>query len=129
MSDLNDKINNFNNTDDFTNDYDSRDINENKVIAMFSYLSLLVLIPIFGAKESGYARFHANQGLVLMLAEIISVTACEILSNILFFGWIFGIVEGLAGLACFVFSVIGIINALSGRAKELPIVGKIRILK
>ena len=129
MADLNEKFNEFNNTADTTAEYDPADIEQNKVMAILAYLSWLVLIPIFAAKESKFARFHANQGLVLAIAEIICWVVLGILSGIPFIGWIFGLVETLFSLVCLVFAVIGIVNAANGKAKELPIVGKYRILK
>ena len=38
-----------------------------KTLALESYLGILVLAPIFGAKKSKFVRFHANQGLVLCI--------------------------------------------------------------
>ena len=52
-------------TDDTTNQFSSEDIRQNKGFAVLSYIGLLVLIPIFGASRSPFARFHANQGVVL----------------------------------------------------------------
>ena len=46
------------------------DVQENKVMGILAYLSFLVLIPLFAAKESPFARFHTNQGLVLAIGEI-----------------------------------------------------------
>ncbi len=129
MSDLNDKINELNNTADTTAEYDQNDIEQNKVMAILAYLSWLVLIPIFAAKESKFARFHANQGLVLAIAEIICWVVLGILCNIPLIGWIFAIAESLFSLVCVIFAVIGIANAANGKAKELPIVGKFKILK
>jgi len=42
-------------------------------MAILAYLTWLVLIPLFAAKESKFARFHCNQGIVLAVAEIIAV--------------------------------------------------------
>lgn len=129
MSDFNDKFNDFNNTADTTYAYDANDIAENKIMAIFSYISWLVLVPIFGAKESKFARFHANQGLALAIAEVVVIVILSILGKIPVIGWIFRLVDSLFGIVCLLFSVIGIINAANGRAKELPIVGRVRILK
>ena len=129
MSDLNEKFNEFNNTADTTAEYDQNDIQKNKGMAVLAYLSWLVLIPIFAAKDSKFARFHANQGLVLAIAEIVCGVVLSILSALPFIGWIFGIVEGLFSLVCLGFTIIGIVNAVNGKAKELPIVGKFKILK
>ena len=98
-------------------------------MAVLAYLSWLVIIPLFGAKGSKFARFHCNQGIVLAITELVVVIICGILDGIPVIGWVFGIIEGLMGLVCFIFAMLGIINAANGRAKDLPIVGNIRILK
>ena len=129
MSDFNEKFNEFNNTEDTTAQFDPNDIQQNKIMAVLAYLSWLVLVPIFGAKNSPFARFHANQGLALAIAEIICWIVLGILVRLPLIGWIFGLIEGVFSLVCLVFAIIGIVNAANGRAKELPIVGKFRVLK
>ena len=129
QADFSQKIANLNNTADTTSDYDVQDIQNNKVMAILAYLSWLVLIPLFAAKESKFARFHCNQGIVLAVAEIIAVIVLSILDGLPLIGWIFSIAGSLLGLVCLLFAVLGIINAANGKAKELPIIGKFKILK
>lgn len=129
MADINEKINELNNTADTTADYDPADIQQNKAMGILAYISWLVLIPLFAAKGSKFARFHANQGLVLAIAEIICWVVLGILGSIPYIGWIFSIADGLFSAVCVVFAVLGIVNAAKGKAKELPIVGKFKILK
>ncbi|MBQ9849365.1 MAG: hypothetical protein IJO36_01560 [Clostridia bacterium] len=118
--DLSEKFNEFNNTADTTAEYDAQDIEKNKVMAVLAYI--LFLIPLLAAKDSKFARFHTNQGLVLFLGGIIA----SVVAVIPVIGWI---VAPIAGLVITVLAVIGIINALNGRAKELPVIGKFKILK
>ena len=59
------KITSLNNTADTTIEFDNQDIQNNKIMAILSYFGILVLVPILAAKESKFARFHANQGLIL----------------------------------------------------------------
>jgi uncharacterized membrane protein len=125
MADLNE----LNNTKDYTSELDPNDIQQNKVMGILAYLSWLVIIPLIAAKDSKFARFHCNQGLVLAIAEIITWIVFGILSNIPVIGWLFTILNGLVSLVCLVLAIIGIINAVNGRAKELPLIGKFRILK
>lgn len=129
MSDLDKKFDEFNNTPDTTADYDPADIEKNKIMALFAYLSWLVIIPILAAKDSKYAKFHGNQGLVLAIAEIIVGIFYGILSEIPFVGIIFSIIGSVISLFCFVLTILGIVNAVSGKAKELPIIGNFRIIK
>ena len=118
--DLSEKFNEFNNTVDTTAEYDAQDIEKNKVMALLAYI--IFLIPLLAAKDSKFARFHTNQGLVLFLGGIIA----SVVAVIPVIGWI---VAPIAGLAITVLAIIGILNALNGRAKELPVIGKFKILK
>ena len=129
MADVNETLNKLNDTKDFTEEYEQEDIQNNKVMGILAYLGILVLIPIFAAKDSKFARFHANQGLVLAIAGIALSIIGGVLSWIPIGNIIAGIVCGLAGLVLFILMILGIVNVVNGRAKELPIVGKIRILK
>ena len=129
MADLNDKLNELNNTPDTTAEYDQNDIEQNKVMAILAYLGILVLVPLFAAKESKFARFHTNQGLVLAIAEIVVSIAVNILDGIPLVGIIVSIAGGLIGLVSFILAIIGIINAAQGKAKELPVIGGIKLLK
>ncbi len=118
--DLSEKFNEFNNTADTTAEYDAQDIEKNKVMAVLAYI--LFFIPLLAAKDSKFARFHTNQGFVLFLGGIIA----SVVAVIPVIGWI---VAPIAGLVITVLAIIGILNALNGKAKELPVIGKFKILK
>ena len=55
---------------DLSREFQESDVEQNKLMAVLSYFSLLVLLPILCAKDSKYARFHANQGLMLLLVSM-----------------------------------------------------------
>ena len=133
-NDFSAKFSAINSTADTTTQFDPADIQQNKAMAILAYLSWLVLIPLFAAKESKFARFHTNQGLVLAITEIAWWVATGILSAILYaiswsLGSIISTLLGLVNLVFLVILIIGIANAANGKAKELPIIGKFRILK
>lgn len=129
----------FNNTPDTTSDYDAADIANNKTLCVFAYLGFLVLIPFFASpKDSRFAKFHVNQGLVLFIAGIVWEIVKRIIDTILALVLSFALpglytlistLLGLLGLVFTVLAVIGIVNVVQGKAKELPIIGGIRILK
>ena len=118
-SDFGSKVAQINNTPDSTGDFDPNDVKSNKVYAVLAYFGILVLIPILAAKESPYARYHANQGLILFILQII----------VIILGRIVGFLGTIGGLIVFILFIIGIVNAAQGRAKELPVIGKFRLLK
>ena len=85
-----------------------------KLFGILSYIGILWLVGLLAGKTE-FAKFHANQGLILWLAGIV----CGIVPII---GWI-------CEIAVFVFAIMGIINAANGEMKELPVIGKFRLLK
>lgn len=133
QNDFSQKIQNLNNTADTTAEFDAQDITSNKAMAILAYFGPLVLIPIFAAKQSKFARYHSNQGLVLLIASILYGIAYSILSSIILaISWrLYFIVSiiGLVSIVITVLAIIGIINAATGKAKELPLIGKFKILK
>lgn len=134
-------VNDLGNAPDHTGELDPADIAAHKSYAIFSYLSWLVLVPLLGAPKSKFARFHANQGLILAIVETIWYVASGILKGILRFvishlsavPWILynivSLVFSLIGVFLLVLAILGIVNVVNGKAKELPIVGKLKILK
>lgn len=118
-----------------TNEQD--DINNNKGMAVLSYIGILVLIPLFAAKQSKFARFHASQGLTLFVINIAYTIATIIIKSILssFLTWsmlgVYSVVSmlfSLIYLGFLAFSIIGIVNAAKGTIAPLPLIGKIDIL-
>ena len=119
----------FFDTPDHTSEFEEQDIQDNKVMGILAYIGPLVLVPIFAAKNSKYARFHANQGLVLLICAAIVLTVLNILGIIPYVGIVFRIISYLASLAVTGLAVFGIVNVARGKAKELPLLGKYKILK
>lgn len=117
-------FNEINDTPDHSQEYGGDDVANNKGLAVLSYFNLLVLIPIFAGKNSAFARFHANQGLILLILEALIGLVDKIL------GWtgIVALVCGILYLCVGILAIIGIVNAVQGKAKELPIVGGFKIL-
>lgn len=101
---------------------DPNDVQNNKVMAVLAYLGILFLIPLLAAKESPYARYHTNQGLILF----IFIFVCSILGVIPVLGWIIAIVGYIFWIVC---AIMGIINAIGGKMKPLPLIGKFMLIK
>lgn len=119
-------VNNLNDTPDTTAEFDEEDIKNNKIMAILAYLEILVLVPILAAKDSKFARYHANQGLILFITSLILGIVSGVLNFLPVIGWLFSICVSFSIL---LLMILGIINAANGKAKELPIMGKYRILK
>lgn len=115
-------FNQFTNTTNTTADYSPEDIAKNKLISIVAYLGIFCIVPLFIAKDSPYARFHTNQGLILFLFSLLISVA----GFIPYIGWI---VAAAISVLNALLMVIGILNVIKGEAKELPVIGKFKILK
>ena len=104
-------------TPDTTANYTAADIEQNKLMGVLCYLSILWLIPFFTRKDSPFVKYHLNQGLIVLILGIIAGA----ISFIPIVGW-------LCDVIVFALAIIGIINVANGRAQELPVVGKFRLL-
>ena len=99
--------------------------NNNKLYNVLSYLNLW-LIGLLVAPNDQDVKFHVNQGIILTIAWVAAGILSFILAFIPILGWIlaFAIYVFIGVLA-----IMGIINAANGVQKELPLIGKIKILK
>lgn len=90
-----------------------QDIRENSFLAAIGYIWILCFIPLFLKRKSKFAQFHAKQGLILFIVEIV--------------GWLvfwIPLIGWLLFLAILVLAIMGIMNALQGVWWEMPYLGK-----
>ena len=109
-------------------EFTQEDIAQNKVMAIFAYIGPMVFIPMFAAKQSKFAHFHAVQGFTLFVFEAAAYTMAQVFMIVPYVWWL-GIVFYLLAVPLTVFNVLGIIGAAKGQAKELPVIGGIKIIK
>ena len=105
--------------------FNTEDVNGNKVFGILAYIGILFLVPLFAAKDSQYARFHTNQGLVLFIAEVILNIAAKIVIGIFSvasLGLLAVPISIVLNLVVWAFNlgfmILGIVNACSGEAKS-----------
>lgn len=133
MADFKDDLNKIvRDGSDVTFQFDPADIEKNKWVCALSYLSILFFLPLVVSPDSKYGRFHANQSLVLLIVAVIGNIAFGIargILSILHLGWIATLATSLWGLLILGFMIIGIVNVLGGKARQLPVIGWVSLLK
>ena len=116
-TDFSEELKKLADTPDTTTNYSEADINNNKLMGILCYLGILWLIPFLTAKESPFVKYHLNQGLLVLILGIL----VAVISWIPVIGW-------LCGVIVFALAIIGIVNVVNGKAQELPIIGKFKLL-
>lgn len=92
-----------------------------KLYACLSYLSILIIIPAFAVGKDSFVRFHLNQGLVLLIANIL-------------FGCIsfiphMALIGDLLNCVVLILAVMGIVSAFQGQKKKLPVIGSTQLIR
>lgn len=131
----------FFDTADETSIQDASDVQENKIFALISYLGYLFFIPMIVKPYSRYLRFHGNQGLTLCLYLIAVTIVNTVITSIIGIAGYSGmgaliavtIINSIISFILYgsfaLLAGVGIYNAVKGRARELPLIGRIRILR
>jgi uncharacterized membrane protein len=101
-----------------TSDADQSTVEEERIAAVLSYIPILCFIPLINIhwKESKEARFHARQGIVLFLVELVAVLMLvDDLARFVFRA----VLVAAAALA-----VAGVYFALQGKRYRLPLISE-----
>jgi uncharacterized membrane protein len=94
---------------------DRFDSDEGRMAAIMAYIPLLCFVPLLSMKENKEARFHARQGVLLFLIELVAVLfLVDAISDLVFKGIL---------IAAVALSIAGIVFAVQGRNYRLPIIG------
>lgn len=118
---------------DTTASYNPADREQNRVVAVLSYLHILVLVPLIGMRESPFTQYHAKIGLNLLLWHLAAEIGGKILSAVVGWipvvGWLVSLAVTLLNLALWAINVFGIVSAAQGKARELEILAPFKIIK
>lgn len=140
-----DTVDSIMDTTDNTDEFDEKDIEDNTFLAMLSYIGIFAFIPYFIKTDSKFVKYHAVRGINLLIIEGIYTLLDGLLSMIkvskvvidygAFVGtkmvtplWI-SLPMAIVGGVLTIISIVGIVNVCKGKAKELPLISKIKIIK
>ncbi|MCK4574507.1 MAG: hypothetical protein KAU36_09050 [candidate division Zixibacteria bacterium] len=88
---------------------------EGRMAAVMSYIPILCFVPLLNMKDNKEARFHARQGVLLFLIELLAVIfLVDGISDFVFKAIL---------IVAVALSVVGIYFALQGKNYKLPIIG------
>lgn len=88
-----------------------------KLLAAASYVWVLFVIPILLKRKNEYVMWHARQGVVLFVFELVVI----LLGMIPLLGWF--IVMPLGWLMAIILAVLGITHSMQGNKWNMPFLG------
>lgn len=110
-------------SDFYGEQYDPADVESSKAVSLLAYIPCLFFLPLVVHPDSRFGKFHANQGLVLLLFWAVIDTVLHLIP---FLGWF---LSKIFSLLMFLITVLGMLRAYGGKAIPLPIIGGIQIIK
>lgn len=126
-------------TKDHVSEYTKEEIDNYRGSALLSYIPFVSLYHLATGnyKKSEFLKFHMNEGLTLTILFVIVVIISRVLTivfrrNSLIVNDIPMVVEAIIAIlyfSCMMFMLFGLLNTANNKSKELPIIGKIRIIK
>lgn len=98
-----------------------------KTVSAVGYLGILFLVPLLMFPKEKFAVFHANQGLLLLIAAI----AAQIVVTILvpFTLGLGALLYPVVAIGALILLIVGVLNAVNGKMQRLPLIGNFDILK
>jgi uncharacterized membrane protein len=106
---------------DIAGRFDAETNEKARIASSLGYL--FFFIPLIMHPESKFARYHSNQGFLLMLLTTVGLM---LVSLIPYAGPFLIIIIAIYSI---VFGIRGFIIALQGKAKHIPLVGKLVIIQ
>ena len=88
------------------------------LMAILAYVGPLIIVSYLVAKYDSFVKFHIRQAAVLFAIEIIVWIFGMVIT------WQISMILNLVNIFTLVLSIIGIVNVLQNKEKELPLVGK-----
>ena len=126
-------------TKEHNGEFTKEEENKYKNIAVFCYIPFICLYFIVTGeyKKSEYLKFHVNEGIDLTLAFIIIVIINKICNAIFNQNslvlhntpFIIDAVISFLYFCIILLMLFGILNTVNYKSKELPIIGKIKLIK
>jgi uncharacterized membrane protein len=100
---------------------------EDRTVAILTYLTLIgfiIAIVMHGSKKTALGSFHLRQGLGLFITCIVVWIPCMIIAFIPVINLAMILVWPLIGIGLFVLWLMGLLAAVNGQQKPMPVVGE-----
>ena len=102
-------------------------VDNSKTVALLSYITIIGWIVAFvmnSSQKSSLGSYHLRQTIFLYILAICMYIAEIFLLFIPYIGWLIILLLWFAGIGLFILWILGLISAINGEQKPMPIIGK-----
>lgn len=100
---------------------------DGKTVAIISYLTIIgwvIAFVMYGNNKSKLAIYHLRQNLLLMIIAVAVYIVQMMLFAVPYIGWLIHISFMVINIGFFVLWIIGLIGAVNGEEKPMPVIGE-----
>lgn len=128
------------NTEDYTENYSLEEIESGKTLSIVSYL--IPIVPFILSKKNSYVHYHTVNGMNILFAYLIFLiikrtlsyifgTPCDLISGIkcMILPLSLRILFALINMLFSFIVLLGLLNVCNNKAKDLPLISKIKFFK
>lgn len=128
------------NTEDHTKDYSLEEIESGKTLSIVSYL--IPLVPFILSKKNSYVHYNTANGMNILFTYLIFLiikrtlsyifgTPCDLISGIkcMILPLTLRIIFALINMLFSFIVLLGLLNVCNNKAKDLPLISKIKFFK
>jgi uncharacterized membrane protein len=100
---------------------------EDRTVAILAYITIIgfiIAIVMHSSKKTALGTYHLRQTLGLFITAVVAWFGCMILAFIPFVNLLMVLVGPAVGIGLFVLWIMGLIAAVNGQQKPMPVVGE-----
>ena len=100
---------------------------EDRTVAILTYVTIIgfiIAIVMHGNKKTALGAFHLRQGLGLFITAVVAWFACLIITFVPVLNLVMVVLGPAITIGLFVLWVMGIIAAVNGQQKPIPVLGE-----
>lgn len=100
---------------------------EDRTVAILTYITIIgfiIAIVMHSSKKTALGAFHLRQGLGLLITGLVIWLPGMIISFIPVINFLMVLVWPLVGISLFVLWIMGLLAAVNGQQKPMPVVGE-----
>ena len=100
-----------------------------RLLCVLAYVPFLFFLPLIVASKNPRAKFHANQGLVLLIAFFVINAVIAFIDAFVTLPVAKNAIFTICNMFLLAFALLGVLHVCKEEDRPLPLIGKIKIIQ